>query len=161
MAEWKPRCLPGQMMEFHCPAWTQLISIPTCDWRNGSAHDRAMFLLSKQQSFEPIFSLWWKITRKILVGFMFYVDNVCLPTCLREFNFYGLVLIQQWEISPFSSRDKAALRHQFRRSIFSDSVLLVFTGILVIRHPSFFCCRVHSLITALGPLTPFSVFSVF
>lgn len=95
-AEWKPRCLPGQMMEFHCPAWTQLIRTPTCDWRNGSAHDRVMFLLSKQQSFEPIFSLWWKIVRKTRVGFMFYVDNVRLLTGLREFNFYRLVLKQQW-----------------------------------------------------------------
>lgn len=146
------------MMEFHCPAWTQLIRTPSCDWRNGSAHDPAMFLLSKQQSFEPIFSLWWKIVRKTHVEFMFYVDNVCLLTGLREFNFCGLVLKQQWEISPFSSRDKATSRHQqFRRSIFSASVFVVFTGILVIRHSSF-CCPVHSLIAALGPLTPFSVF---
>lgn len=78
----------------------QLIRTPTCDWHNGSAHDRVVFLLSKRQSFEPIFSLWWKIVRKILVGFMFYVDNVGLLTGLREFNFYGLVLKQQWEISP-------------------------------------------------------------
>lgn len=155
MAEWKPRCLPGQMMEFHCPAWTQLIRTPTCDWRNGSAHDRVMFLLSKQQSFEPIFSLWWKIVRKTRVGFMFYVDNVRLLTGLREFNLYGLVLKQQWEISPpFSSRDKATSRPQrFRRSIFSASVFVVFTGII---HPC--SVAVHSLITALGPLTPFRVF---
>lgn len=100
VAEWKPRCLPGQMMEFHCPAWTQLIRTPTCDWHNGSAHDRVMFLLSKQQGFEPIFSLWWKIVRKTRVRFMFYMNNVGLLTGLREFNFYGLVLKQQWEISP-------------------------------------------------------------
>lgn len=36
---------------------------------------------------------------------MFYVDNVRLLTGLREFNFYRLVLKQQWEISPPSHRD--------------------------------------------------------